>query len=123
MDSLFESCLLSVAPLRFGAGVKGKVNQSMSFGVPVVSTSIGAEGMHLTHEKNILIADSPREFASQVIRLYRDRELWMTLSTNGLKNIDEHFSRAAARRSLEDLLIQLEVLAAVRSEEGGELSR
>ena len=123
VDSLFESCLLSVAPLRFGAGVKGKVNQSMSFGVPVVSTSIGAEGMHLTHEKNILIADSPREFASQVIRLYRDRELWMTLSTNGLKNIDEHFSRAAARRSLEDLLIQLEVLAAVRSEEGGELSR
>jgi glycosyltransferase involved in cell wall biosynthesis len=111
VDRLFESCLISVAPLRFGAGVKGKVNQSMSFGVPVVSTSIGAEGMHLTHEKNILLADGPREFAQQVIRLHRDQQLWTTLSQNGLKNIEEHFSRAAASRSLEELLIQLEVLS------------
>jgi glycosyltransferase involved in cell wall biosynthesis len=110
VDRFFESCLLSVAPLRFGAGVKGKVNQSMSFGVPVVSTSIGAEGMHLTHEKNILLADNPREFAQQVIRLHRDPELWTALSRDGLKNIDEHFSRTAARHSLEELLIQLEVL-------------
>jgi glycosyltransferase involved in cell wall biosynthesis len=110
VDSFFESCLLSVAPLRFGAGVKGKINQSMSFGVPVVSTSIGAEGMHLTHEKNILIADGPREFARHVIRLHRDPELWTALSTNGLKNIDEHFSRAAAKRSLKGLLAELGVL-------------
>jgi GT2 family glycosyltransferase/glycosyltransferase involved in cell wall biosynthesis len=110
VDSFFESCLLSVAPLRFGAGVKGKVNQSMSFGVPVVSTSIGAEGMHLTHEKNILIANGPREFAREVIRLHRDQKLWTALSTNGLKNIDEHFSRAAAKRNLEGLLAELGVL-------------
>ncbi len=111
VDLFFESCLLSVAPLRFGAGVKGKVNQSMSFGVPVVSTSIGAEGMHLTHEENILLADRPQEFAQQVIRLHRDRELWLALSRNGLKNIDEHFSRTAAKRNLEELLSQLGVLA------------
>jgi GT2 family glycosyltransferase len=108
----FESCLLSVAPLRFGAGVKGKTNQSMSFGVPVVSTSIGAEGMYLTHEKNILIAEDPQEFAAQVIRLHRDRELWNTLSRNGLKNVEEHFSSAAARRDLETLFTQLGVLSA-----------
>jgi GT2 family glycosyltransferase/glycosyltransferase involved in cell wall biosynthesis len=113
VDLFFESCLLSVAPLRFGAGVKGKTNQSMSFGVPVVSTSIGAEGMHLTHEKNILLADGPQEFAKQVIRLHRDRELWTALSRNGLKNIEEYFSRAAAKRNLEELLIQLEVLGGV----------
>ena len=110
VDPFFESCLLSVAPLRFGAGVKGKTNQSMSFGVPVVSTSIGAEGMHLTHEKDILLADGPKEFAKQVIRLHRDRELWTALSRNGLKNVEEHFSSAAAKRNLEELLIQLEVL-------------
>ena len=109
-ELFFESCLLSVAPLRFGAGVKGKTNQSMSFGVPVVSTSIGAEGMHLTHEKDILLADGPQEFAQQVIRLHRDRELWTALSRNGLKNIEEHFSSAAAKRNLEELLLQLGVL-------------
>jgi GT2 family glycosyltransferase len=110
VEPFFESCLLSVAPLRFGAGVKGKTNQSMSFGVPVVSTSLGAEGMHLTHEKNILLADQPLEFAQQVIRLHRDRELWTALSRNGLRNIEEHFSSAAAKRNLEEVLVQLGVL-------------
>ena len=119
VEPFFESCLLSVAPLRFGAGVKGKINQSMSFGVPVVSTSIGAEGMHVTHEKNILLADGPQEFAQQVIRLHRDRQLWTTLSRNSLKNIEEHFSSATAKRNLEELLLQLGVLAgAVRSRNG-----
>jgi glycosyltransferase involved in cell wall biosynthesis len=117
VDRFFETCLLSVAPLRFGAGVKGKVNQSMSFGVPVVSTSIGAEGMHLTHGKDILLADDPREFAQQIIRLHCDQELWMRLSRNGLSNIEEHFSRTAAKRNLEELLVQLEVLnGAARTE-------
>jgi hypothetical protein len=66
--------------------------------------------MHLTHEQNILLADSPREFSKQVIRLYRDRELWTTLSRNGLRNIEEHFSRAAATRNLGGLLVELGVL-------------
>ena len=110
VNRFFETCLLSVAPLRFGAGVKGKVNQSMSFGVPVVSTSIGAEGMHLIHEQNILLADNPSEFARQVIRLHRNRDLWTTLSQNSLKNIEEHFSRSAAKRSLQGLLVELGVL-------------
>ena len=114
VDLFFESCLLSVAPLRYGAGVKGKTNQSMSFGVPVVSTSIGAEGMHLTHEKNILLADGPREFAQQVIRLHRDRKLWTALSRNSLKNVEEHFSRAAAKRNFEELLVELRVLPKVQ---------
>ena len=95
--------------------MKGKTNQSMSFGVPVVSTTIGAEGMHLTHEKNILLADQPLEFAQQVIRLHRDRELWTVLSQNGLKNVEEHFSRAAAKRNLEELLVQLGVLPNVQT--------
>lgn len=119
VDLFFESCLLSVAPLRFGAGVKGKVNQSMSFGVPVVSTSIGAEGMHLTHEKNILLADDPRDFAQQVIRLHRDQELWTALSRNSLSNIEEHFSTAAARRNLEELLVDLGVLRRAAQQETG----
>jgi GT2 family glycosyltransferase/glycosyltransferase involved in cell wall biosynthesis len=110
VEPFFESCVLSVAPLRFGAGVKGKTNQSMSFGLPVVSTSIGAEGMHLTHEKNILIADNPQTFADHVLRLHCDRKLWTTLSSNSLRNIEEHFSSAAAKRNVQELLVELGVL-------------
>ncbi len=101
---LFESCLLSVAPLRFGAGVKGKINQSMSFGVPVVSTAIGAEGMHLRDNETILIADEPAAFAAHIVALHRDADLWQRLSRNGLRNIEEHFSMACAKRQVEELL-------------------
>ncbi len=75
----FESCRVFVAPLRFGAGMKGKVGQSISHGLPVVTTQIGAEGMDLQNEKHLLIADDPRDFADAVVRLYRDEILWQRL--------------------------------------------
>ena len=110
VEPFFESCLLSVAPLRFGAGVKGKVNQSMSYGVPAVSTSCGAEGMYLTDDRDVLIADEPTDFARQVVRLCRDESLWKKLSENGQKNIQQHFSFAAAKRGLTTLLSELKVI-------------
>jgi GT2 family glycosyltransferase/glycosyltransferase involved in cell wall biosynthesis len=102
---LFDRARLSVAPLRFGAGVKIKVNQSMAFGVPAVVTSIAAEGLHLVDGQNALFADDAEQFADAVVRLWSSRELWETLSTNGLENIREHFSVQAAARSINDLLL------------------
>ena len=67
---LFDRARVSVAPLRFGAGVKGKVNQSMALGVPTVVTSIAAEGMYLVHENNAMIAEDPERFADAVVRLW-----------------------------------------------------
>ncbi|MFN2508578.1 MAG: glycosyltransferase family 4 protein [Chthoniobacterales bacterium] len=110
VEPFFASCLLTVAPLRWGAGVKGKINQSMSYGVPVVSTSTGAEGMHLRHEKDILVADRPRDFAMQIIRLHRDEELWNKLSRGGKANIRKHFSFAVAKGALENLLSEFDLL-------------
>ena len=56
--------------------MKGKINQSMSHGLPVVSTSVGVEGMRLVHEESALVADDPLDFAIQVVRLHRDAALW-----------------------------------------------
>ena len=72
----FHRCRVFVAPLRFGAGMKGKIGHSMSFGLPVVTTSIGAEGMDLVDRKHALIADSPEDFARAVVELYGDERLW-----------------------------------------------
>jgi len=96
IERVFDSCKLSIAPLRFGAGVKGKVNQSMSRGVPVVCTSIAAEGMFLENGVNALIADTPTAFAQAVISLYGDEELWQRLSAQGYQNVKEHFGYLAA---------------------------
>lgn len=95
---------LSVAPLRYGAGVKGKVNQSMAHGQPVVATTMAAEGMNLQHEVDVLIADDANAFAEAVVRLYRDEVLWERLAANGLANIEQHFSTDTAKLTLKNLL-------------------
>ena len=100
IEPLMQSCRVSVAPLRFGAGVKGKVNQAMSHGLPVVVTSIAAEGMFLADGANALIADDAMGFAQAVLRLYRDPGLWLHLSDGALENVRAHFSVEQARETL-----------------------
>src|SRR5205823_10524907 len=75
----FDSAKLSVAPLRFGAGVKGKINQSMGFGVPVVATTLAIEGMPLINRRDILVADEAEDFAHALIELYESEALWNNL--------------------------------------------
>jgi GT2 family glycosyltransferase/glycosyltransferase involved in cell wall biosynthesis len=101
--SYFSSIRLSVAPLRYGAGVKGKVNQSMGFGVPVVATTIAAEGMSLTDHQDVMIADGPEAFADAVIELYNSESLWDTISNNALAKTRAFFSLEAARKQLAQL--------------------
>jgi GT2 family glycosyltransferase/SAM-dependent methyltransferase/glycosyltransferase involved in cell wall biosynthesis len=101
--SFFESVKLSVAPLRYGAGVKGKINQSMGFGVPVIATSIAVEGMCLRDRQDVLIADKPEEFASALIDLYQSEDLWRRLSGNSLKKTKSLYSADAATRQLSRL--------------------
>jgi O-antigen biosynthesis protein len=99
-----NGCRVSLAPLRFGAGVKGKVNQAMAHGLPVVATTCAAEGLHVEPDKDILIADQADAFAGQVQRLYQDPVLWQQLSTAGVQNVQTHFSRQAAAQALSAVL-------------------
>lgn len=104
LDPYHAGCRISVAPLRYGAGVKGKVNQAMSHGLPVVATSCAAEGMFTEHGHDILMADDAEGFAREVVRLYRDEVLWARLAANGRDNVRRHFSVDAARHALQALL-------------------
>jgi GT2 family glycosyltransferase/glycosyltransferase involved in cell wall biosynthesis len=99
----FDSVKLSVAPLRFGAGVKGKINQSMAFGVPVVATSLGVEGMDLIDHQDVLVADEPEDFARKLIELYESEELWNQLSVNGIRKTRASYSVDTASKTLEFL--------------------
>lgn len=95
-----DGCRIAVAPLRFGAGVKGKINLSMAHGQPVVGTTCAVEGMHVEHGVDALVADDAADFAAAVVRLYRDAVLWERLSAAGLRNVETHFSLDAARASV-----------------------
>ena len=100
----FETVKLSVAPLRYGAGIKGKINQSMAFGVPVVATSLAVEGMDLSDRKDVLVGDDSASFARVLIEVYEDEELWQRISQNGLEQTKARYSREAATRRLEALV-------------------
>lgn len=104
----FNNCRLSVAPIRFGAGIKGKVLMSMSYGVPVVGSSLATEGMHLTNGKNVLVADNPEDFCDAVVNLYQNETLWDQISESGLAIISQHFSFATVRAKVNELLRNIE---------------
>jgi GT2 family glycosyltransferase/glycosyltransferase involved in cell wall biosynthesis len=99
----FDNVKLSVAPLRFGAGVKGKINQSMAFGVPVVATSLAVEGMDLADHEDILVADEPEDFVRALIELYESEELWNRLSENSIRKTRASYSTDTASKTLEFL--------------------
>src|SRR5581483_7371216 len=100
----FAAARLSVAPLRYGAGIKGKIMTSLAFGVPAVTTAVGAEGMALKHAQDILIADTGPDFIDAVVALYSDAALWNRLSRNGLSAVTAQFSPAHAEQSLARIM-------------------
>lgn len=104
LDPLLASSRMSIAPLRYGAGVKGKVNQAMAHGLPVVATQAAVEGMFLQAGTEVLVAEDAQAFADAVLRLDSDPALWATLAAGGKHNIERTFSREVARRALQSVL-------------------
>ncbi|MFS8463935.1 glycosyltransferase [Xanthomonas campestris pv. raphani] len=100
-----DTLRIAVAPLRFGAGVKGKINLSMAHGQPVVGTTCAVEGMHLHDGEDVCVADEADAFAAAIVRLYQDAALWQRLADNGLRNVAQHFSLDAARATVRTLFL------------------
>ena len=101
-----DGARIGLAPLRYGAGVKGKINLSMAHGQPVVATTCAVEGMHLRDGVDVLVADDAEGFAAAVVRLYQDGALWQQLSANGLDNVARHFSLDAGREVVRRVLLR-----------------
>jgi hypothetical protein len=89
----FDGLRMTVAPLRVGAGAKGKVVSSLCHGLPCVVTPIAVEGMGV--ETGVLVAHSPEQFAAEIVRLYSDDDLWCTLSKQGLALMERRYSLKA----------------------------
>jgi glycosyltransferase involved in cell wall biosynthesis len=96
---LYRRARLSVAPLRFGAGVKGKVGEAMAAGVPVVATTIAAEGLDLG-DGEIAVADDPDEMAACIVALLDDDEAWQDQSEAARAAIDRRFSPEVVEHGL-----------------------
>ena len=104
LSTVLDSAKITVAPLRYGAGTKGKVASSMAYGVPCVSTVFGTEGTGMVHGEHIMIANTPQEFAAYIDELLSDQELWQRISDGGRKFIKEMYSRESAEKIMDQLI-------------------
>lgn len=101
-----------LAPLRFGAGIKGKLLEAMQYGTPSVTTFIGAESMHADLDWNGSIEDDPQEFANASVRLYQDEIFWKQSQQNGFSIIKQRYLKELFEDEFETrlslLLLNLE---------------
>ena len=92
---------ITIAPLRYGAGTKGKVASSMSYGVPCVSSAFGTEGTGMVHNENIMIAKTPEEFADYIQQLFNDEVLWKKISDGGIKFIKDNYAPETVEKMMD----------------------
>ena len=104
LAALFNRIRLTVAPLRYGAGAKGKVVSSLCHGVPVVASPVAAEGMSLTDGRDVLIAREPAEWVTHLERAYCDEAVWRELSAGGLDAMRKSHTLEAGVDELRKIL-------------------
>jgi len=103
---------LSIAPLRFGAGFKGKLAESLAHGVPVVASSVAVEGTGLVGDEHLLVADGAKPFALAMARLYQTPALWRRLAEEGYRYVLAAYSEEVGRQRLREALALAGVPAA-----------
>ncbi|MEO1039953.1 MAG: glycosyltransferase [Pseudomonadota bacterium] len=107
LEDFFNRVRLTVAPLRFGAGAKGKVAASLAMAAPCVATPIAAEGMGLEAGRDIAVAESAEALAEALVELYSDEARWRAMREAGLKFAEAQTSRAVVRRRMNEMLSAL----------------
>lgn len=110
---------MTVAPLRYGAGAKGKLVSSLAAGVPAVVSEIASEGMGLVDGETVLVADSGEMFADKIIALYDNEALWSTLSNNGAAFIRSRYSIDTGYEIMRDIFTQVGISPPVDTKHAG----
>jgi hypothetical protein len=108
IDDILKNAKVVLAPLQFGAGIKGKLLDAMRMGTPSVTTSIGAEGMHGQLDWNGAISDDWPEFSKDAVELYQNKELWETAQDQGFKLIHKLYKKTILESQLKNELEQLQ---------------
>ena len=107
VDTILNGACASVVPIQFGGGTRIKILESMAYGVPVVSTTLGCEGLDLRDGLDVLIGDTPADFAAQCVRLLRNPQERLEMSRHGRTRYQESFRPKAAEASISRIMAQL----------------
>ncbi len=104
LQPLLDSARTMVVPVRYGAGVKGKITQGLAAGLPVITTPVGAEGLDGRDGENMLIGDDAEALAERIVRVIEDDELWQSLSSGGRELVAERCSLEVLDERLNETL-------------------
>ncbi|MDX6181656.1 glycosyltransferase [Flavobacterium sp. Fl-77] len=103
VSAYFLESRVFVAPLRYGAGIKGKIGQSLEFGLPLVTTKIGAEGFDFKENTNWIVADKKEEIVKNILEIYKDETLWNKISSDS-EMVIEPFSNNTIEKKIISLV-------------------
>jgi GT2 family glycosyltransferase/glycosyltransferase involved in cell wall biosynthesis len=109
LSQVFDTCRVFVGPLLSGAGIKGKVLESMAYGVPSVLTPVAAEATGLTHNHSALIVNDPTDWCNSIVSLYNDSNLWETIAGNCNALVHTEYSADQGLKKMEDVLRYVEL--------------
>lgn len=104
ISPFLQSAYISIAPLRYGGGIKGKVGEAMSFGLPVVTTSFGVEGFDLIPGQHAIVAETPEAMAAAIGRLMADATLYESVRRAGYELIQQRFSPGATVARIDEFM-------------------
>ncbi|WP_456377637.1 glycosyltransferase [Lutibacter sp.] len=99
-EEAFKEAKICLAPLQFGAGLKGKLINAMQYGTPSITTTIGAEAMHNKLPWNGFITNNFEEFALNAVELYTNEKLWLSVQQNGVEIINNCYSKEKYEKKL-----------------------
>jgi glycosyltransferase involved in cell wall biosynthesis len=106
-NEVVENARVFLAPLQFGAGIKGKLAEAMSCGTPSITTSIGAEAMMLNSKWNGFVTDKPEEFADLAVKLHQDKSIWEDAQKNGIEIYNKRYSKIIYESSVIDCVAKV----------------
>tara|TARA_B100000579_G_C22588116_1_gene736744 strand:- start:269 stop:829 length:561 start_codon:yes stop_codon:yes gene_type:complete len=104
LDEIYNQCKVFIAPTRFAAGIPHKVHEAAANGIPCVTTELLAKQLNWTDGEELLIGDTPDEFAAQCLRLYGDQKLWKNIREQGLSAINNDCSQTNFQKQLKSIL-------------------
>jgi hypothetical protein len=107
VNEVIQQAKVCLAPIQFGAGLKGKLIDAMTNGTPCVTTSVGAEGMFGDFEANGFVENNPKDFADKAVQLFQDGNLWKEKQQNGFEIINKRFNKNSFQKELLNRIIKI----------------
>lgn len=104
LGSIYLQSRIAIVPLLTGAGRKGKLGEALSYGIPIVSTTIGVEGFESIQDSGVVVTDTPSKMAEEILRIHDSKERWSVLAGLGKKYCVENLSSSAMRQEISSLL-------------------